>query len=252
MWANSRCAALRMRGFRAEVDGVQVDGDDVHFQSHPEVVVGDLKYAKNLGKKLDLIFEAASKATWAVSQDAYTKLKEEYDMKLRGGPWDKRIKNRHNMWQGLVFTHNLPCDPHFDTKDPNNILIPQFPLGVFEGGQLVLEQFGLSSEYAAGDMVFLLTRRVKHAVLKFSPEGCRHTMICLWQESFLGLDRLAADWEAINNGTQPTHGDVAGLSAAKRAADQNYLQPAPTLPRPAHLTQPRSSVTGGSKRNVDP
>lgn len=71
-------------------------------------------------------------------------------------------------YSGIAIVHNVAVQAHQDLKDPKSTWGIMAPFGRYEGGQLLLEQLGIRSEYRAGCFVLLRARLVKHAVSEFA------------------------------------------------------------------------------------
>jgi hypothetical protein len=113
------------------------------------------------------------------------------------------------------------------------------PTGSFVGGQLELEQFGISLDFLAGDLCLLFTWLVKHRIADFngafafsssnSPlrftrtdsglAGTRHGLIFFWHHWALELGEKDADWERLKAGLGVRWGKTKEAERAKRRGD---------------------------------
>ncbi|GAA5984010.1 hypothetical protein JCM10908_006013 [Rhodotorula pacifica] len=222
------------------------------------------QFLQRSADELAPFIELAHKLYFILDEKSYHEVVKQYRVKLKGGIWSKAVASLSNalddsadamltvpsqpnpylMTQCMFFTHNVQSLAHQDRSDARDVLTPMGVTGDFAGGQLSLSQFGLYSEYRAGDMTFLRTRWVTHAIGPVS--GVRHGVMFIWRQDFWSFScarnepdpERRYDWTSIKSGLPPQFGVTAKDQATRREMDNALLS--------AQSTRPRSTATDDS------
>ncbi|KAJ8296350.1 hypothetical protein OF846_000737 [Rhodotorula toruloides] len=168
---------------------------------------------------------------YALSEDAYHDIKEQFDIKLNGGPISSIFSHPDFCAQGIITADNLACLPHPDPCDGDGYGTPMTVVGDFEGGQARFPQARIRCEYRPGDLMFVQTKIVLHAVENFAGEfsslppspGCRHALMAVWRQALWDLDFDNVDWPSLKRGVEVYQGPTKRDYAYRRDADDVAL-----------------------------
>ncbi|CDR44211.1 RHTO0S09e01244g1_1 [Rhodotorula toruloides] len=181
------------------------------------------EYVSRLGENISIAIEAVIKTLSIIENAAYQVLVKNWNEKLAGSSFAVKMNNPFWRHQGLVIVHNLPADPHIDILDSKIVMTAMLPTGDFEGGQLTLESIGIKSEYRPGDVVFVRSWLVKHAVLAISDGDTRHSLVFVLQDKLATKGGFEADWQGLATG-EAAFGSSTNEEEARRKGDAEALK----------------------------